>query len=337
MRFTRTARATAIAAAAVALVATSALTAAADPTFTPDANDIVLVGSDTSENVLNDLAAVYNGRTPTPSAKLASWDATGTSPIVLRSGTASVTRPNGSSAGIAALCSNANVSAARSSRGPATGDCAGLAFLPFAKDSVRWAAHSGVAAVTSLTDAQLTGIYNCTITNWNQVGGPNQVILPLIPQAGSGTRTFWATQVGINASSLPSCVKDNVGGTPVQEHSPTLIKANAGAIAPFSVGRYNLLTATEKSGTVRGDIAAADSAAYDRNLYNVVKTVSGSVPAGLADVFGDGSGFSSLGGTPFVCEDADTDPATTTAGDVVTANGFLPLGDAANGGTCGVL
>ncbi|MFF1817975.1 PstS family phosphate ABC transporter substrate-binding protein [Kribbella sp. NPDC058245] len=337
MRFIRTARTTAIAAAAVALVATSAVSASADPGFVPDANDIVLVGSDTSENVLNDLAAVYNGRTPVPSAKLASFDATGSATVTLRAGTTAVTRPNGSGAGITALCSNTNVSAARSSRGPSSSDCANLAFLPFAKDSVRWAANSGVTGVPTLTDAQLTGIYNCTITNWNQVGGPNLAILPLIPQLNSGTRTFWATQVGINATTPPSCVKDNVGGVAVQEHSPAPIKANAGSIAPFSVGRYNLLTATEKSGTFLGTIPAADSAAYDRNLYNVVKLVGGAVPAGLADVFGDGFGFSSLGGTPYICEDADADPATTTAGDVVKANGFLPLGDAANGGTCGVL
>ncbi|TDD59988.1 hypothetical protein E1263_12885 [Kribbella antibiotica] len=336
MRFTRTARVTAIAAAAVALVATSALTANADQPFTADSNDLVLVGSDTSENVLNDLAAVYNGRTPTPSAKLQTFDATGSSTIVTRSGQTAITRPNGSGAGITALCGNASISAARSSRGPATGDCANLAFLPFAKDSVRWAAHSGVTGVATLTDAQLEGIYKCTITNWNQVGGPNLAILPLIPQAGSGTRTFWATQVGISATTLPACVKDNVGGSPVQEHSPTPVKNNAGAIAPFSVGRYNLLSATDKSGTFLGAIGAGASS-YDRNLYNVVKTVGGSVPANLADVFGDGFGFSSLGGTPYICEDADTDPATTTAGDVVKANGFLPLGDAANGGTCGVL
>jgi hypothetical protein len=49
---------------------------------------------------------------------------------------------------------------------------------------------------------------------------------------------------------------------------------------------------------------------------------------GVADIMGDGFGTSSTGGVPFVCEPADTNPATTTAGDVITANGFTPLGAA---------
>jgi ABC-type phosphate transport system substrate-binding protein len=337
IRSARTVRAAAVIAASLAVVATSALSANADPGFTPDNDDIVLVGSDTTELALNDLAALYNGRTPTPAKRLASFDATGTPQITLRSGQTPINRPNGSGAGISALCTNASVSSARSSRGPVATDCANLAFLPFATDSLRWMGNTGITGVPSLTDAQLTSIYNCTTTNWNQVGGPNLPIVPLIPQLNSGTRNFWATQVGINATTPPTCVKDNVGGASVQEHDPALISATAGAIAPASVGRYNLLTPTQQGNTYLGAIPAADAVNYDRPLYQVVKTVSGAVPADLADVFGDGFGFSSTGGTPFICEDADTDPATTTAGDMIRDNGFTPLGDAANGGTCGTI
>lgn len=336
MRFIRTVRTTAIAAAAVAMVATSALSASADAPFTPDSDDLVLVGSDTSELVLNDLAALYNGRTPAPTQRLASFDATGSPTIVLRTGQTAVNRPNGSSAGISALCANSSISAARSSRGPVASDCAGLVFLPFAKDSLRWMGNDGITGVSSLTDAQLTSIYNCTTTNWSQVGGPNLPIVPLIPQLGSGTRNFWAGQVGINATTPPTCVKDNIGGTAVQEHDPSLVTATAGAIAPSSVGRYNLLDPTQQNGNFLGAIPTPDSVSYDRNLYQVVKSVGGAVPAGLADVFGDGSGYSSLGTVPFICEEPDSDPSTATAGDVITDNGFLPLGFADNGGTCGI-
>ena len=339
MRFTRTVRATAIAAAAVALVATSALSASADPDFVPDSDDIVLVGSDTSEFVLNDLAALYNDQAPTK--RLASFDATGSAQITLRAGQTPVNRPNGSGAGITALCSNPSVSAARSSSGPSSSNCAGLVFLPFAKDSLRWMANDDVTGITSLTDAQLTKIYSCptdgSADNWNDFGGPNLPIVPLIPQLNSGTRNFWATQVGINATTPPSCVKDNVGGQSVQEHDPALVSATAGAIAPVSFGRWDLLTPAQKVGNFRGAIPTPDSNAYDRNLYQVVKSVGGAVPADLADLFGDGDGFSSTFGTPFICEDADSDPSTATAGDVITDNGFLPLGSAENGGTCGVV
>jgi ABC-type phosphate transport system substrate-binding protein len=326
MRFTRTVRATAIAAAAVAVVATSALSASADPSFTPDSDDVVLVGSDTSELVLNDLASLYNSRTPAPARRLASFDATGTANITIRTGV-TIARPNGSGAGVSALCTRTDIDSARSSRAKATGDCADSLFLPYAKDQLRWMKNSGVTGVTSLTDAQLTGIYNCTITNWNQVGGPNLAIVPLIPQPNSGTRTTWAGLVGISATSLPACVKDSVNGALVQEHSPAPVAATAGSIAPVSVGRYGLIPPGQQTGTALGAIPTPDSNAYDRVLFQVVKAPGGAgfVPDYLADVFGDGFGASSDGGTPFICEPADTDPATTTAGDVIKANGFLAI------------
>jgi ABC-type phosphate transport system substrate-binding protein len=345
MRFIRTARtvrAAAIVAASLAVVATSALSASADQGFTPDSDDVVIVGSDTSEFVLNDLANLYNGRTPTPTRRIASFDATGTSPITIRPGV-SIARPNGSGAGITALCNRTDIDSARSSRGRAAGDCADAQFLKYAVDQVRWMANSGVTGITSLTDAALTNIYNCTWTNWNQVDpdgsgpltagvGPNLPIVPLIPQVNSGTRAFWATQVGISSTSLPICVKDSVGGSLVQEHDPAPVKATAGSIAPVSVGRYSLLTAAQKSGTFQGAIPTPDSTFYDRTLYQVVKAPGQVVPAYLADLFGDGFGFSSTGATPFICEPSDTNPATTTAGDVIKANGFseLPTGQCGN-------
>ncbi|TDO46316.1 ABC-type phosphate transport system substrate-binding protein [Kribbella sp. VKM Ac-2527] len=333
MRFTRTVRATAVAAAAVAMVATSALSASADAPFTPDADDVVIVGSDTTEFVLNDLSALYNSRTPTPTRRMASFDATGPSPITIRPGV-SITRPNGSSAGINALCSRTDIDSARSSRPRGASDCADATFLQYAKDQLRWMANDDVTGVGSLTDAQLTSIYNCNLTNWSQLGGPNLAIVPLIPQPNSGTRNFFAGLVGISSSTPPSCVKDTVNGSLVQEHDPAPVAATAGSIAPVSTGRYNLLTPAQQAGTVLGAIPTPDSNAYDRTLFQVVKAPggAGNVPAYLADLFGDGFGFSSDGGTPYICEPSDTDPATTTAGDIIKANGFLEL----PAGDCGV-
>jgi ABC-type phosphate transport system substrate-binding protein len=334
MRFTRTARtirAAAIVAASLAVVATSALSAQADAPFTPDADDVVLVGSDTTELLLNDLANLYNGRTPTPTRRLASWDATGSATITPRAGAASITRPNGSGAGVAELCKTGTaVDSARSSSGPATpAPCADLKYLKYAEDHLRWMANTGVTGVTSLTDAQLKGIYNCTITNWSQVGGPNATIVPLIPQINSGTRKTWAAMVGISSTTLPSCVSDQNGT--VQEHDAAPVRATANSIAPVSEGRYGLLTAAQKSGTFLGTIPAADQSKYNRNLYQVVKAPGGVVPAYLADLFGDGTGLSSTGTIPFICEPADPSTTPKEAGDLIASNGFfqLPLG------TCG--
>jgi hypothetical protein len=48
----------------------------------------------------------------------------------------------------------------------------------------------------------------------------------------------------------------------------------------------------------------------------------------LADLFGDGTGLSSTGTIPFICEPADPSTATQEAGEVIAANGFfqLPVG-----------
>ncbi|MEV6417256.1 substrate-binding domain-containing protein [Kribbella sp. NPDC051718] len=327
MRFTRTVRTAAIAAAAVALVATSALSASADPSFAPDADDVVQVGSDTSEFVLNDLSALYNSKTPTPARRMASFNATGTANITIRPGV-TIPRPNGSGAGITALCGSTNIDVARSSRPKGASDCADSRFLKFATDQLRWAANTSTSSVTSLTDAQLTGIYNCTITDWNTINPAIPVgttIKPLIPQINSGTRNFWATQVGISATTLPSCVKDVYAGAPIQEHDPAPLTGTANSIAPFSVGRYGLLTPAQKTGNYLGAIPAPDSAAYDRTLYQVVKAVGGVIPSYLSALFGNGSGTTSTGGVPFICTRSDTNPATTTAGDIIKANGFLEL------------
>jgi ABC-type phosphate transport system substrate-binding protein len=327
MRFTRTVRTAAVVAAAMAVAATSALTASADPSFAPDADDVVMVGSDTSEFVLNDLSALYNSKTPTPARKMASFNATGSANITIRPGV-SIARPNGSGAGVTALCTRTDISAARSSRAKGAGDCADSRFLKFATDQLRWAANDNTGAVTTLSDAQLTGIYNCTITDWHAINAAipaGSTIKPFIPQINSGTRTFWATQVGINATSLPPCVSDTFGGAPIQEHTVGAITATPNAIVPISVGRYNLLAPAAQNGNYLGAISAADATAYDRTLFQVVKAVNNIIPAYLADLFGNGSGTSSIGGIPFICQRSDANPATTTAGDVIKANGFLEL------------
>ncbi len=57
-----------------------------------------------------------------------------------------------------------------------------------AKDGIGIIASPG-NPVTGLTKAQVVGIFNGTITNWKDVGGPNHDIDVFVRESGSGTRT----------------------------------------------------------------------------------------------------------------------------------------------------
>ena len=117
-----------------------------------------------------------------------------------------VLAPNGSGAGrdalkASVLAGNGCIDVARSSAGPrpvGTGagqDPASFEYYAYGLDAVGFSTASAAAPAAGLTLAQLQGIYNCTFTNWNQVGGANQVIERYWPQAGSGTRAFFQSDV----------------------------------------------------------------------------------------------------------------------------------------------
>ncbi len=167
-------------ASAVVVAATTAVAmgpALADPPkgVTPTATDVVGTGSDTIEFLLDQFSFDYN-RTHSTGAKLYSWDAlnpkTGAmgDPIVPKSGCTSIPRPDGSSAGITTLATNAKTSSGknfcedygRSSRGRASTDPAkgpgGIVFVALGKDAVTYATNSTTNAPSNLTTAQLNAI-----------------------------------------------------------------------------------------------------------------------------------------------------------------------------------
>ena len=117
-----------------------------------------------------------------------------------------VLAPNGSSAGrdalkASVLAGNGCIDVARSSAGPrpvGTGagqDPASFEYYAFGLDALGYSSASTAAPAAGLTLAQLQGIYNCTFTNWNQVGGANQAIERYCPQPGSGTRAFFQSDI----------------------------------------------------------------------------------------------------------------------------------------------
>lgn len=231
-----------------ALVVTSAAvvttsSALADPPkgVVPAPSAIVGVGSDTTEQVMQVLSTKYNATKP--ANKLYSFNATGTAKIRPKRGGAVIPRPDGSSAGIAAMAKNQKVSGnflldfARSSRARDTSsDPSTFKFVRFGQDAVTWAAGPNTHAPRSLTTAQLTRIFKCTVRNWKALGGTNGTIKPVLPQTGSGTRAFFLGALGMTDSQVGGCVtqgvQENEGSAAVYRNFPRVV------VAPYSVSKY---------------------------------------------------------------------------------------------------
>jgi ABC-type phosphate transport system substrate-binding protein len=170
--------------------------------------------------------------------------------------------PNGSGAGVAALVAaeagnfpstgagTGCIDVARSSNGPkghATDGSANLEFYAFALDAVTWASPS-LQAPAGLTLLQLQDIYNCTFTNWSQVGGGGGQIQRYMPQAGSGTAKFFQSNVlGFDPTTFsgPSCpavinTQLDHGGKPLEENNGGELDAAhyQQAILPYSIGQW---------------------------------------------------------------------------------------------------
>lgn len=174
--------------------------------------------------------------------------------VVLRAGTSPVQRPNGSGAGFNLLKADTNsagtsinglVDFARASS-PRGGQSGLFDSLTIGTDPLGMLASTTTHAVP-LSTAQLTAIYNCTVTNWSSVGGTAGTIKPLLPQIGSGTRTFFLGQIGV--STPGSCVQN------VEENDPEAIDASGdpiNAIEPMSQSRLYLFEGKLSDGTANG-------------------------------------------------------------------------------------
>jgi ABC-type phosphate transport system substrate-binding protein len=219
-------------------------------TTVPRESDLAGVGSDTIEFLFDQFSHDYNATHSATHRRLYSWDATnpGTGAvgdsIVVKANCTAIARPDGSSAGIAALDANAQtadkkhfcIDYARASRGRASTDPAfapgGIAFVALATDGVTFATQATTHAPNNLTTAQLASIYNCVVTNWDQVGGKNAPIHPFLPQTGSGTRAFFLGAIGVSTpgSCVNSTVQENEGVDP-QLNDPN-------AVVPYSIAKF---------------------------------------------------------------------------------------------------
>ena len=256
---------------ATSLATVAAGQASADPSVLPAAQDIVGVGSDTTQSVLNQFSTDYNTFLGTGSTlpHLYSWDAAvpGSTTIAnTKTGSVSnITRPNGSGAGITALATtytNTTVDFARASRGPVTGGPTGLDFVSFAKDLISWAGNSAGHAPANLTAAQLTGIYNCTITNWSTVGGTAGTIKPFLPPTSSGTRSTFLAALGLTAGG--TCVSTTVN--PQENEGTDATFNDPDVIFPYSAGHYN------------GQVNYSHTTTIDAPGYLTLRSVDGVFP-----------------------------------------------------------
>ncbi|GAB7103216.1 hypothetical protein JCM4814A_15300 [Streptomyces phaeofaciens JCM 4814] len=289
MRRTRSTAAL-VAAAVVAGGMALASPAYADPTPAGTFRQLVGVGSDTTQDVLNALAGdTVNGTSyagtavkSAAGAGLASYDAIGSATVQTRSAGPSFTRPNGSGPGRTALSMSltgdkfptatgvaipGQVDFARSSGGPSVSGSA-LTYIPFARDAVGVAVRG--SGLDSLTVAQLHDVYAAGSTH--EVNG--QTVHPVLPQSGSGTRKFFLGAIGLSESTV------DTGLPTVQENQANDALTQDGTLVPFSVGSWIAQSngiAPNKSDTAfaAGAHLAAVRLPGDTGTTNPVTTVNG--------------------------------------------------------------
>jgi phosphate transport system substrate-binding protein len=165
------------------------------------------------------------------------------------------------------------VDIALSSSGPTSNTAGALAYIPFAEDAVTGAVGPATAGTvqgingpettvaTSITQgglftkADLVDLYtDCTtvavggVTYW-PLGDPTaepvgaQQIDLYVPQSGSGTRNFWASTLGFNATTLPSCVFSTVQNgadknDAVEQNDGTAVATDQDGYEPFSIAQW---------------------------------------------------------------------------------------------------
>jgi hypothetical protein len=234
---------------------------------------------------------------------MGSFDATGSSCITTKTGVERMARPNGSTDGLIALSRSIDggawvsafagatcdrntikpelptiagnmtsildyVDMARSSSSPgslytgspSTYTTPTLAYIPFGRDAFAYAYHkdSNAAYSQGFTILELRSFYNCSVRSY---GG--QTITPVIPQAGSGSRSAFLSKIGVeDDATFPTVGKTNGCVVEGQEHDGrTLTVPNS--IMPMSVSRWvamaNGLSVNRVGNAVLGSLIPGES------------------------------------------------------------------------------
>jgi hypothetical protein len=259
-------------AALTALVSAGAMLAAspvqADPLGGGGGN-YPTVGSATTQDLMNGLATQVHLGGPFSPLAIASYDVSPQPTTIMPGGFVSFPRPEDDGEGAAALraAENGTVYAARgiASTGPlSTSDVAfsrisvgprfptlvdPYVWVPYAIDGVTYATHAS-SAITNLTTSDLQAIYaaanGATVSlsigarKIGTQGTPGVDIVPLLPEAGSGTREFWVSRyLGVTpGSATADTYTDGSGTHDVLEDDGSALAAVPLGILPFSVGDW---------------------------------------------------------------------------------------------------
>jgi phosphate transport system substrate-binding protein len=253
---------------ALALLAISGL-AAACGTNDGVPQTITMAGSDTTQDVMDELAEQYNAdggynpdpdsnhnvraivNAPDPGHTVPSDGVTSCPTRTYRTPTSvagEVVRPNGSSAGRNALLLSVQagdgcIDIARSSGPPRPvgtvpgTDLASFEYYAFGLDALGiTTASSHIPADRNITLNEVRGIFNCTITNWSQLGGTAGPIERYWPQSGAGTFQSAVAMIGFDPNTITSCPI-----TTTQENTGLVIHNNGDeetAVVPYSVANW---------------------------------------------------------------------------------------------------
>jgi ABC-type phosphate transport system substrate-binding protein len=316
------------------------------------------VGADAFAELTNNIVSTYDAAPPAGTTRvLTSYDAVNPATGATGVGeninpkpgcdTPAIPRPNGANAGITALLANQKstvdtneycIDFVRSSR--AKGSAAAeqpLTFYAQSRDAVSYAVvGNAYAPVAPLTTAQLKDIFECTTTDWSEVGGQAGAIHLYLPPASAATFTFFLQAIGSSTTS----VNAGCAGLPTvfsaQQNDGTSLKGDPQGILPYAVtkwaaqnndapgindlrggahiGPVNTTTSPFTTTSLGGKtylvlnpaFTSAPSASFGRYFFNVVRP---DAPQELKDVFKAGG---------YLCQHAD---------DFLIPFGNTPLGD----------
>ncbi len=148
-----------------------------------------------------------------------------------------------------------------------------------ARDGIAIVVHPSTT-VSNLTKEQVRDIFAGNITNWNEVGGPNQEIVVISREEGSGTRGAFEEMVMEGDLITTEALFYNSNGA--------LKTAVAGA--PYSIGflSFGYLDSSVKALSINGTPATVENA--KSGVYPIVRPllfVTKSEPEGLVKEFID--------------------------------------------------
>jgi hypothetical protein len=272
-----------------------------------------------------------------------------------------------------------NIDFARSSSGAGSAAIAGgvLTYIPFALDAVTYAvapdsvlptltkgsaADATVAGVgqptlysiykglvTKVVTATDTGAY-VKLVDDTYVADVNETLTKInayIPQAGSGTRSFWISQFGITeanitAATVPVTDKYSVDNLSVQEHDGSAVENDPFGITPYSIGQWvsqanGVVGVTDRrNGAVLGALSGIDATTGSGVAYalnpafaaastSITRKVYNIVPSALADDPTSKINWAFVGTGSLVCSQKET--ITRYGFGVLTGSGANACGD----------